>query len=125
MIDTVQVRRQGAFDFQSHYEYLCALQDSVPLPAVKAYLNQGVLDINGDRVRLPDWVPILNSLGINKHLTFVAVRSCYQSSNGETDINNRFYLHESQYPKIKVVTATLMVCAPLCQPLCLLPALTC
>ncbi|XP_064411138.1 centrosomal protein of 78 kDa [Latimeria chalumnae] len=108
MIDTVQVRRQGAFDFQSHYEYLCALQDSVPLPAVKAYLNQGVLDINGDRVRLPDWVPILNSLGINKHLTFVAVRSCYQSSNGETE---RYKAHfRRRTPAIRSKDVTYRLC---------------
>lgn len=51
MIESVQIRQRGAYDFESHYDNLCAMQDSCPLPAVKAHLAQGVLDINGDRVR--------------------------------------------------------------------------
>ena len=51
MIESVQVRQRGAFDFETHYDNLCALQDSCPLPAVKAHLSQGVLDLNGDRIR--------------------------------------------------------------------------
>nr|XP_015222060.1 PREDICTED: centrosomal protein of 78 kDa [Lepisosteus oculatus] len=83
MIDTVQIRRRGAVDFESYYEYACTLQDLVPLPAVRANLCQGVLDINGDRIKLADWTPILNSLAINKHLHHVAVRSCYQPGLSE------------------------------------------
>ncbi|MGH0116401.1 UNVERIFIED_CONTAM: hypothetical protein FKN15_035705 [Acipenser sinensis] len=85
MIDSVQVRSRGAVDFQSYYEYACALQDSVPLPAVKAKLGQGILDLNGDRLKLVDWTPILNSLAINKHLHHVAVRSYHQPSLGEAE----------------------------------------
>jgi centrosomal protein CEP78 len=51
MIESVQIRHRGAFDFESHYDNLCAMQDSCPLTAVKAHLQQNVLDINGDRVR--------------------------------------------------------------------------
>lgn len=85
MIDSVQVRSRGAVDFQSYYEYACALQDSVPLPAVKAKLGQGILDLNGDRLKLVDWTPILNSLAINKHLHHVAIRSYHQPSLGEAE----------------------------------------
>lgn len=86
MIDSVQVRSRGAVDFQSCYEYACALQDSVPLPAVKAKLGQGILDLNGDRLKLVDWTPILNSLAINKHLHHVAIRSYHQPSLGEAGL---------------------------------------
>ena len=51
MIESVQVRHRGAYDYETHYDNLCALQDSCPLPAVKAHLSQGVLDLNGDRIR--------------------------------------------------------------------------
>ena len=51
MIESVAVRQRGAYDFQTHYENLCALQNSCPLQAVKAHLSEGVLDINGDRIR--------------------------------------------------------------------------
>ncbi|XP_043916808.1 centrosomal protein of 78 kDa isoform X2 [Protopterus annectens] len=85
MIDTVQIRRRGAMDFQAHYDYLCALQDTVPVPAVKASLNQDILDITGDRLRVADWAPILNTLSINKHLHFVAVRSFHQPGLGDSE----------------------------------------
>ena len=51
MIESVAERQQGAYDFATHYNNLCALQSSCPYPAVKAHLNEGVLDINGDRIR--------------------------------------------------------------------------
>ncbi|XP_041756420.2 centrosomal protein of 78 kDa isoform X3 [Coregonus clupeaformis] len=87
MLDTVQIRRRGAQDFEAYYDNACAMQDSVPLPAVKANLSQGMLDFNGDRLKLTDWTPILNTLTINKQLQHVAVRSCYQIglSIGEPD----------------------------------------
>ncbi|KAL0979685.1 hypothetical protein UPYG_G00188230 [Umbra pygmaea] len=79
MLDSVQIRRRGAQDFEAYYDYACAIQDSVPLPTVKANLSQGMLAFNGDRIRLTDWTPILSSLTINKQLQHVAVSSCYQS----------------------------------------------
>ncbi|CAL1548543.1 unnamed protein product, partial [Lymnaea stagnalis] len=78
MIESVQARQRGAYNFSDHYDNLCALQDSVPLPSVKAHLAQGVIDLNGDRIRLTDWQPIINSIKINKSLQFIAVRSYYQ-----------------------------------------------
>ena len=51
MIESVAVRQRGAFDFVTHYDNLCALQNSFPLPAVKAHITDGVLDVNGDRIR--------------------------------------------------------------------------
>jgi len=51
MIESVAVRQRGAYDFETHYNNLCALQNSCPIPAVKAHLACGKLDINGDRMR--------------------------------------------------------------------------
>ena len=51
MIQSVIVRQRGALDFAGHYDNVCALQSSCPLPAVKAHLAESVLDINGDRIR--------------------------------------------------------------------------
>lgn len=51
MIESVAVRQRGGFDFETHYDNLCALQSSCPLPAVKAHLAEGILDLNGDRIR--------------------------------------------------------------------------
>lgn len=80
MIESVKARRRGAQDFEGYYSQLCALQDSCPLTAVKAHLDDGVLDLNADRVRQPDWMPIINALRINRSLQFVAFRSYFQSS---------------------------------------------
>ncbi len=51
MIESVAVRQRGGTDFATHYENLCALQSSCPLPAVKAHLHEGVIDINADRLK--------------------------------------------------------------------------
>ncbi|XP_028625934.1 centrosomal protein of 78 kDa isoform X2 [Grammomys surdaster] len=84
MIDSVKLRRDCAADFFSHYEYLCALQDSVPLPAVRACLRDGVLDFNADRLRAVDWAPLLSSLRVNRDLPLVAIKSSFQPWLGET-----------------------------------------
>ncbi|KAM7092754.1 centrosomal protein of 78 kDa isoform 5-T5 [Molossus nigricans] len=85
MIDSVKLRRDNSADFFSHYEYLCALQDSVPLPAVRACLREGVLDFNADRLRLVDWTPLLSTLKINKDLPLISIKSFFQPWLGETD----------------------------------------
>lgn len=86
MIDSVKVRRDSAADFFSHYEYLCALQDSVPLPAVRASLREGVLDFDADRLRSVDWAPLLNTLKINKDLPLISIKSFFQSGHGEAGL---------------------------------------
>nr|XP_048285796.1 centrosomal protein of 78 kDa isoform X3 [Myodes glareolus] len=84
MIDSVKLRRDSAADFFSHYEYLCALQDSVPLPAVRSCLRDGVLDFNADRLRVVDWAPLLSTLRVNRDLPLVAIKSSFQPWLGET-----------------------------------------
>ncbi|XP_066567202.1 centrosomal protein of 78 kDa [Amia ocellicauda] len=108
MMDTVQIRRRGAVDFKSYYEYACALQDMVPLPAVTANLSQGLLDINGDRIKLADWTPILNSLSINKHLHYVALRSYHQPGLGESDRYRSSF--KKRIPAFRSKDMTLRLC---------------
>ncbi|XP_036697147.1 uncharacterized protein LOC118889507 [Balaenoptera musculus] len=60
---SVKLRRNSAANFFWHCEEdLCTLQDSVPLPAVRASLREGLLDFNADRLRGVDWAPPLSTL---------------------------------------------------------------
>ncbi|KAJ8035646.1 Centrosomal protein of 78 kDa [Holothuria leucospilota] len=92
MIESVQARHLRSRDFLTIYTQLCALQDTCPLTSVKAHLSEGTLDLNVDRIRLPDWAPILNSLRINKNLQKVALKSYYQSgfkSEGKVKLGHK------------------------------------
>lgn len=80
VIESVRQRQRNATDFVSCYENLCALQNSCPLGSVKANLDENKIDCNADRIRHPDWVPILNSLRINKSLKYVSFRSYWQQT---------------------------------------------
>ncbi|XP_004862600.1 centrosomal protein of 78 kDa isoform X2 [Heterocephalus glaber] len=112
MIDSVKLRRESAADFFSHYEYLCALQDSVPLPAVRACLREGVLDFNADRLRVVDWAPLLSTLKTNKDLPLISIRSCFQPWLGETGSNiNKVY--RSRVPAIRSKDVTFQLCRAL------------
>uniref|UniRef100_A0A8C9PMP0 Uncharacterized protein n=2 Tax=Spermophilus dauricus TaxID=99837 RepID=A0A8C9PMP0_SPEDA len=86
MIHSVKLRQDSAADFFSHYEYLCTLQDSVPLPAVLTCLREGVLDFNADRLRVVDWAPLLSTLKINKDLPVISIKSFFQPWLGETGL---------------------------------------
>ncbi|XP_069330198.1 centrosomal protein of 78 kDa isoform X3 [Eulemur rufifrons] len=112
MIDSVKLRRDSAADFFSHYEYLCALQDSVPLPAVRACLREGVLDFNADRLRVVDWAPLLSTLKINKDLPLISIKSFFQPWLGETgsDTNK---VCRSRVPAIRFKDVTFQLCKAL------------
>uniref|UniRef100_A0A8C8YE45 Centrosomal protein of 78 kDa n=1 Tax=Prolemur simus TaxID=1328070 RepID=A0A8C8YE45_PROSS len=112
MIDSVKLRRDSAGDFFSHYEYLCALQDAVPLPAVRACLREGVLDFNADRLRAVDWAPLLSTLKMNKDLPLISIRSFFQPWLGETgsDINK---VYRSRVPAIRFKDVTFQLCKAL------------
>ncbi|XP_073908204.1 centrosomal protein of 78 kDa isoform X4 [Castor canadensis] len=112
MIDSVKLRRNCAADFFSHYEYLCALQDSVPLPALRSCLREGVLDFNADRLRVVDWAPLLSTLKINKDLPLVAIKSFCQPWLGETGsgINKAC---RSRIPAIRSKDVTFQLCKAL------------
>uniref|UniRef100_A0A8W8NWX3 Centrosomal protein of 78 kDa n=1 Tax=Magallana gigas TaxID=29159 RepID=A0A8W8NWX3_MAGGI len=123
MIESVQLRQRGAYDFESHYDNLCAMQDSCPLPAVKAHLAQGVLDINGDRVRVNDWAPILNTIKINKSLEFIAVRSYYTPPSEENE--KKALIEKRKMPSIRSKEITYRLCKALKECLSCTPNLAC
>ncbi|OCU01134.1 centrosomal protein of 78 kDa [Xenopus laevis] len=110
MIDSVRIRHQGSMDFLSHYEYLCALQDSVPMPAVKANLRHGSLSFNADRIKLSDWLPILNSLKINKSLLNVSIKSCHQPGLGESGAEKYGIHFKRRIPPIRSKDMTFQLC---------------
>lgn len=77
--DIGHMRQQGAEDFMAYYDFACARQGLITLPAVMTNLDKGMLNFNGDRVKCIDWPPILNSISINKHLHCIAISSTYQT----------------------------------------------
>ncbi|KAM3610577.1 uncharacterized protein V6R79_005997 [Siganus canaliculatus] len=97
--DSAHIRQRGAQDFLAYYDFACARQESVPLSAVKMNLDKGMLDFNGDRVKLTDWPPILNSISINKHLHHIAISSTYQASL----VTDRRYSKSSLTKKIPAI----------------------
>ncbi|XP_071393649.1 centrosomal protein of 78 kDa [Centroberyx affinis] len=123
--DNAQIRRRGAQDFTAYYDYACARQDSVPLPAVKMNLAKGMLDFNGDRVKLTDWPPILNSISINKHMQHIAISSTYQASLGAGDMDGRYYKSsfKKKIPAIRSKDMTLKLCKALRECLTVSPSL--
>uniref|UniRef100_UPI0037E8D4FF centrosomal protein of 78 kDa n=1 Tax=Semicossyphus pulcher TaxID=241346 RepID=UPI0037E8D4FF len=123
--DSAQIRRRGAQDFMAYYDFACARQESVPLSAVKLNLDKGMLDFNGDRVKLTDWPPILNSICINKHLHHIAISSTYQAGLGSGDKERR-YLKSSfkkKIPAIRSKDMTLKLCKALRECLSISPNL--
>ncbi|XP_063105588.1 centrosomal protein of 78 kDa isoform X3 [Cavia porcellus] len=112
MIDSGQLNRCGAADFYAHYECLCALQDSVPLPAVRACLREGVLDFNADRLRVVDWAPLLSTLKINKDLPLICIRSSFQLGLGAAG-SNVSKVCRSRVPAIRSKDMTFQLCKAL------------
>ncbi|XP_068961655.1 centrosomal protein of 78 kDa isoform X2 [Petaurus breviceps papuanus] len=110
MIDSVKLRRESAADFFSHYEYLCALQDSIPLPVVRASLRLGVLDFNADRLKLLDWAPLLSALRINKNLPSIAIRSSYQPGFGDSASDRYKAYSKRRIPTIRSKEVTIQLC---------------
>lgn len=123
-MESVAMRQSGAYDFETHYESLCALQSTCPIPAVKANLNEGVLDLNGDRIRSNDWVPVLDSLRINKTLEFIAIRSYYQAALEEEN-EKKDYLGKRKPPAVRSKEITNKLCKSLRECLNITPALNC
>ncbi|XP_012873939.1 PREDICTED: centrosomal protein of 78 kDa isoform X1 [Dipodomys ordii] len=108
MIDSVKLRRASAADFFSHYEYVCALQDVVPLPAVRARLREGVLDLHADRLRPADWAPLLGALCVSRDLPLVSIRSACPPA--DSDINR---VGRSRIPAIRSKDVTFQLCKAL------------
>ncbi|XP_068461306.1 centrosomal protein of 78 kDa [Clinocottus analis] len=109
------IRRRDAQDFMACYEVACARQESAPLPAVKMNLDKGMLDFRGDRVKLPDWPPILSSICINKHLHHIAISSTYQAGLASGDTDRTYYKSGSRkrIPAIRSKDMTFKLCKAL------------
>ncbi|KAM3867443.1 centrosomal protein of 78 kDa [Diretmus argenteus] len=123
--DSAQIRKLGAQDFAAYYDYACGRQESVPLPAVKMNLAKGMLDFHGDRVKVTDWPPILNSVAINKHLHHIAISSTYQANLGGGDTDRRYYRSSirKKIPAIRSKDMTLKLCKALRECLTVSPNL--
>ncbi|XP_053888918.1 centrosomal protein of 78 kDa isoform X1 [Malaclemys terrapin pileata] len=110
MIDSVKIRRQSTLDFYSHYEFLCAVQGSVPLKTVKANMNQGILELNADRLKAPDWAPLLNAIRHNKTLTSIVIRSFHQQGLGESGADRPKTYFRRRIPAIRSKDMTTQLC---------------
>ncbi|XP_035234528.1 centrosomal protein of 78 kDa isoform X1 [Anguilla anguilla] len=121
MLDPIQIRRRGAVDFGTYYDYACAAQDMIPVQVVKAHVSQGVLDFNGDRIRLADWSPILNSVAINKQLHSIVIGSCYQPGLGEPE-RSRVY-NRKKIPAFRSKDMTFRLCKAIRDCLSISPCL--
>ncbi|KAM9391391.1 centrosomal protein of 78 kDa [Pholidichthys leucotaenia] len=123
--DSAQIRRQGAQDFMVYYDFACARQDSIPLRAVKMSLDKGMLEFDGDRLKLTDWPPVLSSIAINKHLHHIAISSTYQAGVGSGDVDRRY--HKSTFrrkvPAIRSKDMTLKLCKAIRECLVISPNL--
>ncbi|XP_070820049.1 centrosomal protein of 78 kDa isoform X2 [Chaetodon trifascialis] len=123
--DSAHIRQRGAQDFMAYYDFACARQESVPVPAVKMNLDKGMLDFNGDRVKLTDWPPILNSICINKHLHHIAISSTYQANRVSGDADRRYYKSSfrKKIPAIRSKDMTFKLCKALRECLTVSPNL--
>ncbi|KFP24256.1 Centrosomal protein of 78 kDa, partial [Colius striatus] len=110
MMESVKIRRQCMMDFYSHYEYLCVLQGSVPLKAVKANLSQGALDLIVDSIKAADWAPILNAIRHDKTLTSIAIRSFRQRDLGESGVERYKTYFRRRNPAIRSKDLTGQLC---------------
>ena len=96
MIPTsVKTRHCASYDFESCYRQLCDLQSTSPLRSVVAGLKEGVLDLNGDKIQMIDWAPILDSIKVNKSLKVVAIRSYFQLSSSTTLKKSHYFKRKS------------------------------
>nr|XP_046243802.1 centrosomal protein of 78 kDa [Scatophagus argus] len=123
--DSARIRQRGAQDFMAYYDFACARQESVPLPAVKMNLDKEMLEFNGDRVKATDWPPILSSVCINKHLHHIAISSTYQASLGSGDADRRYYKSSfrKKIPAIRSKDMTFKLCKALRECLTVSPNL--
>ncbi|XP_049620060.1 centrosomal protein of 78 kDa isoform X2 [Syngnathus scovelli] len=123
--ESVEIKKRGAHDFMEYYTYACTQQKTLPLSIVKLHLDKGILDFNGDRVKLADWPPILDSIFINRHLHHIAITSTYQTSHTCADADRRYYkpVFRKKIPSIRSKDMTFKLCKVLKECLSLSPNL--
>ncbi|KAM6472883.1 centrosomal protein of 78 kDa isoform 1-T4 [Liasis olivaceus] len=101
MIDSVKIRRQCSMDFYAHYEQLCALEGCAPLTSVKAKKLYNILDINADRIKAADWIPLLHAVRHNKTLTSIAIKSCHHQGLGDPGFEKQGAYIRRRIPAIR------------------------
>ncbi len=80
--------------FWDNYEHICALQNLIPVQAIKASLaceGASVLNLNADKLRSADWEPIFAAIRINKGLSKIVISSNY-NPQGDNDGKLNFNL---------------------------------
>nr|XP_008108471.1 PREDICTED: centrosomal protein of 78 kDa isoform X2 [Anolis carolinensis] len=110
MIKSVQIRRQCSLDFYSHYEHLCAVQDCAPLASVQVKKPEGVLDINADRIKGPDWLPLLAAVRHNKTLTSIAIKSFHHQGHADPGSERQGPYIRRRIPAIRSKDLTNQLC---------------
>ncbi|XP_070598813.1 centrosomal protein of 78 kDa [Erythrolamprus reginae] len=110
MIHSVKVRRQSSMDFYAHYEQLCALEGCAPLTSVKAKKLYNILDINADRIKAADWIPLLRAVRHNKTLTFIAIKSCHHQGPGDSGFEKHGTGIRRRIPAIRSKDLTGQLC---------------
>lgn len=84
-MENAKARQKIKDNFKDFYEQLCALQNTCPLASVTANLQEGFIDCNADRIRLPDWNPLLDAFKCNNSLKFVALRSFWHKTSQQDE----------------------------------------
>lgn len=120
---SVKTRHRAMYDFEGCYEQLCSLQGSVPLQIVKAHIKDGVIDINGDKIRMLDWAPVLDSIKVNKNLRYMAIKSFFQFSASNSSKKTHYFKRKTPAICSKDVTQWLATSLRSC--LMISPALRC
>ncbi|XP_042326731.1 centrosomal protein of 78 kDa isoform X2 [Sceloporus undulatus] len=110
MIESVKIRRQCILDFYSHYEHLCAVQGSAPLASVKAKKPEGVLDINADRIKAADWVPLLTAIRHNKTLTSIVIKSLHHQGHADSGSEKQGPYIRRRIPAVRSKELTNQLC---------------
>ncbi|XP_039217087.1 centrosomal protein of 78 kDa isoform X2 [Crotalus tigris] len=110
MIDSVKVRRQCSMDFYAHYEQLCALEGCAPLTSVKAKKLYNILDINADRIKAADWIPLLRAVRHNKTLTSISIKSCHHQGPGDSGLEKQGTGIRRRIPAIRSKDLTGQLC---------------
>ncbi|KAH0617166.1 hypothetical protein JD844_028906 [Phrynosoma platyrhinos] len=110
MIESVKIRRQCILDFYSHYEHLCAVQGSAPLASVQAKKLEGVLDINADRIKAADWVPLLTAIRHNKTLPSIVIKSLHHQGHADLGSERQGPYTRRRIPAVRSKDLTNQLC---------------
>lgn len=97
-------------DFYSHYEHLCAVQGCIPIASVLAKKSHGTLDLNADRIKAPDWAPLLTALRHNKTLTSIAIRTSHYRSHADSGVERPGTHLRRRIPPIRSKDLTSHLC---------------